>query len=69
MIRFWTFEPSAKTIFASYLNFRTNVPWRKTADSPEKARANFRWRLSRDCGMSRFAARDYDLSDMREVSR
>ena len=39
------------------------------ADSPEKARANFRWRLSRDCGMSRFAARDYDLSDMREVSR
>ena len=23
-----------KTIFASYLNFRTYVPWRKTADSP-----------------------------------
>lgn len=44
-------------------------PMETVAASPEKARANFRWRLSRDCGMSRFAARDYDLSDMREVSR
>lgn len=44
-------------------------PMETVATSPEKARANFRWRLSSECGLSRFAARDYDLSDMKEVSR
>lgn len=44
-------------------------PMETTAASPKKARANFRWRLSSECGMTRFAAKSYDLSDMKEISR
>lgn len=38
-----------------------------TAPSRKKAESNLRYRLGRDYGMSRFRAREYDLSDIEEV--
>lgn len=32
-----------------------------------RAIANIRWRLQTQCGMTRYAASSYDLSDIREV--
>ena len=37
------------------------------AKSRRRAIANIRWRLQTECGLSRYAASSYDLSDIREV--
>ena len=37
------------------------------AKTRAKAEANIRYRLSSECGMSRYAAKSYDLSDLKEV--
>ena len=37
------------------------------AKSKRRAIANIRWRLQTECGLSRYAASSYDLSDIREV--
>ena len=42
-------------------------PMETTAPTPAKAWSNFRWRLEREYGMSRYAAASYDRSDLREV--
>ena len=42
-------------------------PMETVAPTPEKAWSNFRWRLEREYGMSRYAAASYDRSDLREV--
>ena len=42
-------------------------PMEPMAPTPAKAWSNFRWRLEREYGMSRFAAASYDHSDLREV--
>lgn len=42
--------------------------WMETsAPSRGKAEANLRYRLTRDYGMSRYKAREYDLTDLEEV--
>ena len=40
-----------------------------TAPTPAKARSNFRWRLMRENGMSKWDASRFDFSDLREVRR
>jgi len=40
-----------------------------SATSESKARSNFRYRLVHECGMSWYAARDYDMSDLKEVTK
>ena len=42
-------------------------PMQTMAYTYEKAMANLRWRLHAEYGMSWFSAREYDLTDMREV--
>ena len=37
------------------------------AKSRGRAIANIRWRLQKECGLSRYAAQSYDLSDIKEV--
>ena len=37
------------------------------AKSRRRAIANIRWRLQTECGLSRYAAQSYDLSDIREI--
>ena len=37
------------------------------AKSRRRAIANIRWRLQTECGLSRYDASLYDLSDIREV--
>ena len=39
--------------------------WETVAASAAKARCNFRYRLVHECGMSWFAAREYDMSDLK----
>ena len=40
-----------------------------TASSKAEAMRNFRYRLMRDCGFSKFKAREYDLEPVRPVQR
>lgn len=40
-----------------------------TASSKREAERNFRYRLIRDCGLSKFKAREYDLEPIRPVQR
>lgn len=40
-----------------------------TAVSVRKAESNLRYRLQRECGLSRYDAARYDLSPIREVKR
>lgn len=42
-------------------------PMETVAPAPAKAWSNFRWRLEREYGMSRFAAASCDHSDLREI--
>lgn len=42
-------------------------PMETVAKTRAKAEANLRYRLSSECGMSRYAAKSYDLSDLKEV--
>lgn len=42
-------------------------PMKTVAKTRAKAEANLRYRLSSECGMTRYAARSWDLSDLKEV--
>lgn len=42
-------------------------PMETMAVSKKKAENNLRYRLQTDCGLSRFQARQYDLSDLKKV--
>ena len=42
-------------------------PMETVAKTRAKAEANLRYRLSSECGMTRYAARSWDLSDLKEV--
>ena len=42
-------------------------PMETVAKTRAKAEANLRYRLSSECGMTRYAAKSYDLSDLKEV--
>lgn len=42
-------------------------PMETMAYTKAKAEANLRHRLATDCGLGRWKAREYDLSDLKEV--
>ena len=42
-------------------------PMETIAKTRAKAEANLRYRLYAECGLTRYAARAYDLSDLKEV--
>ena len=42
-------------------------PMETVVKTRAKAEANLRYRLSSECGMTRYAAKSYDLSDLKEV--
>ena len=42
-------------------------PMETTASSLEKAWSNIRYRLVRECGLSWYAAREYDHSDLKAI--
>lgn len=42
-------------------------PMETVAKTKAKAEANLRYRLSSECGMSRYDAKSYDFSDLKEV--
>lgn len=42
-------------------------PMETVAKTKAKAEANLRYRLSSECGMSRYDAKSYDFSDLKEI--
>ena len=42
-------------------------PMETTAPSLEKAKSNLRYRLVRECGLSWYEAREYDMRDLRAI--
>ncbi len=51
----------------SYRMMGPSGPMETVAPSKAKAWSNLRYRLVHECGMSWYAARDYDHRDLREV--
>ena len=42
-------------------------PMETTAPSLEKAKSNLRYRLVRECGLSWYEAREYDMRDLKAI--
>ena len=60
-------SPEEASIFKRWRVLGPSGPMETMAKSKRRAIANIRWRLQTECGLSRYAASSYDLSDIREV--
>lgn len=51
----------------TYTMMGPSGPMTTMAKTPAKAKSNFRFRLIHEYGLSWYAAREYDYSDLREI--